>query len=166
METLTNNNARFEFQLKMLEKGGDEMHKNIAQCVDILFKIKTSAVTVWVALIGWSFIVKNLNVIPLGFIAIGGFWLLEGIFQGFHFRHMNRCKRLARLLNNTKKLDEYFSSLDFPANVIYVTTGFDESIKERLMLLCRGLIAPSVAILYLFLATINCLVWLLVKSFG
>lgn len=166
METLTNNNARFEFQLKMLEKGGDEIHKNIAQCVDILFKIKTSAVTVWVALVGWSFIVKNLSVIPLGFIAIGGFWLLEGIFQGFHFRHLNRCKRLAMLLNNAKDLDEYFASSELPANVIYATTGFDESIKERLRLLIRGLVAPSVAILYLFLATINCFVLLLVKSFS
>jgi hypothetical protein len=160
------NNARFEFQLKMLENGGNEIHKNIGQLVDILFKIKTSAVTVWVALIGWSFIVRNLSVIPLGFIAIGGFWLMEGIFQGFHFRHLNRCKKLAKLLNDTKVLDEYFNSSEFPPNVIYETTGFDESVKERFRLLCRGLIAPSVAILYLFLIAINSFIWLLVKSLG
>ena len=41
----------FEFQLRMLEKGADAIQRHIERVDGILFKIKASAITVWVALI-------------------------------------------------------------------------------------------------------------------
>ena len=46
---------RFEFQLAMLQKGAEELEKKIANFNTILLHLKTAAITIWVALIGWVF---------------------------------------------------------------------------------------------------------------
>ena len=71
---------RFELQKSLLENGLDQVQKQIIHLDDILFKIKTSAITVWVALMGWALTGSRILIVPLGFVVIIGFWLLEGMF--------------------------------------------------------------------------------------
>jgi hypothetical protein len=60
--------ARFDFQLRMLEKGASEVVAQMGRLDDLLFKIRASFITVWVATIGWAFTVKNTRLVPLAFI--------------------------------------------------------------------------------------------------
>jgi len=46
---------RFEFQLAMLQKGAEELEKKIANFTTILMQLKTVAITIWVAQLGWVF---------------------------------------------------------------------------------------------------------------
>ena len=73
------NMDRFEFQLAMLQKGAEELEKKIANFSTILQQVKTAAITIWVALIGWVFASKIDALVPLGYVIIFGFWFLEAI---------------------------------------------------------------------------------------
>ena len=51
--------GRFEFQLRMLEKGAAEIQAQVSHLDELLFKIKASFITVWAATIGWSFTITS-----------------------------------------------------------------------------------------------------------
>ena len=150
---------RFALQLRMLEKGAEELQRNIARMDEILFKIKAGSVTIWVALIGWAFTTKNTFIISFGWILIIGFWLLEGFFRGLQERYLSKSFEVTKLLNDRKTLDDCFQSREFPPNIIY-PLSFRESHFTELIMYARGLIAPAVSIFYLFLAFINYLIWM------
>jgi hypothetical protein len=76
---------RFEFQLAMLQKGAEELEKKIANFTTILMQLKTAAVTIWVALIGWVFASKINALVPLGYVIIFGFWFLEATYWRVQF---------------------------------------------------------------------------------
>ena len=59
---------RFEFQLAMLQKGAEELEKKIANFTTILMQLKTVAITIWIALIGWVFTSKIDALVPLGYV--------------------------------------------------------------------------------------------------
>ncbi|GET43873.1 hypothetical protein [Microseira wollei] len=42
----------------MLQKGAEELEKKIAAFTTIIWQLKTAAITLWVALIGWAFTIK------------------------------------------------------------------------------------------------------------
>ena len=149
----------FEFQLRMLEKGADGIQSHIGRIDEILFKVKASGVTVWVALIGWSFTRNSDLLISLGFVVILGFWLLEGYFGGLQARYLASSNCLTRFLNDEQALKTSFASRHLPSRIVYPMT-FGESQFEKLKMYGKGLIAPSVAILYLFLAFVNYLLWM------
>jgi hypothetical protein len=149
----------FEFQLRMLEKGADAIQRHIERIDEVLFKVKASGVAVWVALIGWSFTSKNDLLIPLGLVVILGFWLLEGYFRGIQARYLASSNSLTRFLNDEQALKTSFDNHHLPPRIVYPMT-FDENELEKLRMYVKGLIAPSVAILYLFLAFVNYLLWL------
>lgn len=151
---------QLDFQARMFEKGADSIQNHIGRIDEILFKIKASGVTVWVALIGWG-LTKNIpEMIPLGFIAISGFWLLEGYFRGLQSRYFDTSLAITSFLNDKKALKRAFDESSFPADIVYPMT-FNVSEIEKLRRYGKGLIAPSVAILYLFLSFINYLLWIL-----
>jgi hypothetical protein len=149
----------FEFQIRMLEKGADAIQRHIERLDGILFKVKASGVTVWVALIGWSFTSKNDLLIPLGLVVILGFWLLEGYFRGVQARYLASSRGLTSFLNDEQALKASFDNHHLPPRIVYPMT-FDENELEKLRMYVKGLIAPSVAILYLFLSFVNYLLWL------
>ncbi|MEG4117461.1 hypothetical protein QUA43_08310 [Microcoleus sp. N9_B4] len=76
---------RFEFQLAMLQKGAEELEKKIANFNTILLQLKTAAITIWVALIGWGFANKIDALVPLGYVIIFGFWFLEATYWRVQF---------------------------------------------------------------------------------
>lgn len=154
---------RFAFQLRMLEQGAEELQRHIGRIDEILFKIKTCGVTIWVALIGWSFTAKNISLVPLGLVVIIGFWLLEGFFRGLQARYIASSSVLTMFLNDKKTLDTSFEKQSFPHNMVYPMT-FQEGEIEKLRMYGKGLIAPSVSIIYLFLAFVNYLLWLAIAS--
>jgi len=127
-----------------------------------LHNVFIQSLTVWIALIGWSFTSRNNLMIPLGGVVIIGFWLLEGLFRGIQTRYIDRSGELTRLLNDREALDRCFESQEFPSNVVYPMT-FRETEISKLSTYGRGLIAPSVATLYLFLAFVNYLIWMVVS---
>jgi hypothetical protein len=150
---------RFSFQLRMLEQGASELQRHIGRMDEILFKIKASSVTVWVALMGWSLTMKNVVLIPLALVSIIGFWLLEGFFRGLQARYFRSSLLVTNFLNDHATLDSSFKGRRLPPHLVYPMT-LPESEFEKLRLYAKGLIAPSTAILYLFLVFINYLLWI------
>jgi hypothetical protein len=158
-EPIVLDTERFSFQLRMLERGADELQRHIGRMDEILFKIKASAVTVWTALIGWSFTTKNTALISLGFMVVLGFWLLEGFFRGLQARYLTASSGLTNFLNDKKALNQSFKTRIFPGNLVYPMT-FQEGEMQNLRLYVKGLVAPSTGILYVFLAFVNYLIWI------
>lgn len=153
---------RFEFQKALFAKGCEQVQSQIAHLDEILFKVKASAVTVWVALMGWAFTSENVLIVPLGGVVIIGFWLLEALFKGFQSRYIEISTKLMDIVNDRVALDRQFQERAFESGAVYPValklTEFD-----RLSLLGRGIMSPTVATPYLFLAFSNLLVWLAVK---
>ncbi|MBE9092458.1 hypothetical protein [Tychonema sp. LEGE 07203] len=69
----------------MLQKGAEELEKKIANFTTILMQLKTAAITIWVALIGWVFANKINALVPLGYVIIFGFWFLEATYWRVQF---------------------------------------------------------------------------------
>jgi len=149
----------FEFQTRMFEKGADAIQEHIIRIDEILFKVKASSVTVWVALIGWGLTKEIPEMIPLGFIAIIGFWLLEGYFRGLQSGYFHASLAITAFVNDKQAIQKSFAESAFPANIVYPLT-FEVNEFDKLKRYVKGLIAPSVATLYLFLLFINYLLWM------
>jgi hypothetical protein len=152
--------SQFEFQTRMFEKGADSIQNHIGRIDEILFKIKASSVTVWIALIGWGLTQEIPEMIPLGLIAIAGFWLLEGYFRGIQSGYIEASLSITSFVNNKEAIQKTFNESSFPPNTVYPMT-FKVSEFDKARRYGKGMIAPSVAILYLFLLFINYLLWIL-----
>ena len=150
---------RFSFQLRMLEKGAAEIQAQVARLDDLLFKIKTSFITLWVAVIGWAFTIKNIGLVPLALVIVLAFWLFEGMFRGIQARYIDRSGQLTRFANDTDGLQRAFTTRTFPANLVFPLT-LPETEWDRLRLWVRGLMSPFVATLYLFVGLVTCLLWI------
>jgi hypothetical protein len=150
---------RFEVQTSLFEKGFDQVQEQIIHLDDILFKIKASAITVWVALMGWAFTASKPQIVPLGIVAIIGFWLLEALFKGAQLRYIQISANLMRVVNDTATLQQQFEERNFKGGVIYpVALNLTE--LDRLILMLRGIVSPTIATVYLFLGFANALSWM------
>lgn len=149
--------ASFAFQLNMLEKGYEQLQRQILHLDEILFKIKASAITVWVALIGWSFSAEKPEIIPLGMVVIIGFWLLEAMYKGSQSHYIDASKKLVAFINDASAVRQQFSQQRFSAGIIYPVT-IQATELDKAIMLARGLISPTVATVYLFLGLANILV--------
>lgn len=154
---------RFELQKVLFEKGFEQVQKQIIHLDDTLFKIKASAITVWVALIGWGVTSGKPQIVPLGWVAIIGFWLLEAIFKGAQIRYIEISLKLVKVANDTDSLQKQFEKMSFDGETVYPLALNLREI-DRLILMGRGIISPTIATIYLFLAFANLLVWLVVSS--
>jgi len=85
--------------------------------------------------------------------------LLEGYFRGIQARYLASSSSLTSFLNNEQALKASFDNHHFPPRIVYPMT-FDENELKKLRIYGKGLIAPSVAILYLFIALVNYLLLL------
>ena len=152
---------RFEFQKTLFEKGFQQVQIQIIHLDEILFKIKTSAITVWVALMGWALTGSKTQIVPLGIVVIIGFWLLEAIFKGAQIRYIEISANLMHVVNDTDSLQHQFGTRNFQGGIIYpVALNLTE--VDRLILMGRGIVSPTIATPYLFLAFANSLVWMAV----
>lgn len=150
---------RFAFQLTMLEKGAEEMQRQISRLDDVLFKIKASGVTVWTALMGWAVADGRGALISLGAVVIIGFWLLEGMFRAAQLRFVDRARLIAAFLNDAQRLDDAFASRVLPERLVY-PVAFAEPPLVQLRMYGRALGSAPVVTLYLFLGLVNLLLWL------
>ena len=161
MSTATNSDVsaeRFELQKSLLEKGFEQIQGQINHLDEILFKIKASVITVWVALMGWSFTSGKTELVPLGIVVIIGFWLLESMFKGIQIRYIEISSNLMKMVNDTESLEAQFKQRRFADSSIFpIALNLNE--VERGILMGRGLISPMVATVYLFLGFANMLVW-------
>lgn len=149
---------RFEFQLAMLQKGAEELEKKIANFNTILQQLKTPAITILVALIGWALTSKIDALVPLGYVIIFGFWLLESTYWKVQFYYIQRVDALTQFLNNESALDESFNSRSIPEGLVH-PLGFVKTLK--MPSLWRAMGAPSIYIFYTFLFVVNSIVWLI-----
>jgi hypothetical protein len=150
---------RFNFQKELVEKGFEQVQKQVMHLDDILFRIKASAITVWVALMGWAFTSDNPLIVPLGVVVIIGFWLLEAMFKGAQIGYIRTSLRLMQVVNDTGSLQKQFEEQEFEGGIVY-PLALKPTEKERLVLMGKGFISPTVATVYLFLAFANALIWL------
>ena len=149
---------RFEFQLAMLQKGAEELEKKIAAFTTILLQIKTAAITLWIALIGWAFTLKVDLIIPVGYVIVFGFWYLEATYWRVQYYCINRATALTQYLNDRHALDESFNTRSIPEGLVYPLQGL-KTIKGASLF--KALRAPSIYIFYTFLFVINSVVWLI-----
>jgi hypothetical protein len=87
--------------------------------------------------------------------------MFEGVFRGAQARFTDRARHLTSLFNDSAALERAFAARQFPPNVIF-PISFPESEWHKLKFYVRGLIAPSVAILYMFVSFVTYLLWLAV----
>ena len=149
---------RFEFQLAMLQKGAEELEKKIANFTTIMMQLKTAAITIWVALIGWVFTSKIDALVPLGYVTIFGFWFLEATYWKVQFYYMQRVNAITQFLNDERALDESFKTRSIPEGLVH-PLGSLKTIK--MPSLWRAICAPSIYIFYTFLFVVNSIVWLI-----
>ncbi|MDM8564294.1 hypothetical protein QUF74_01420 [Candidatus Halobeggiatoa sp. HSG11] len=155
------NIKRFKVQTNLLEDGAEELQRHIARLDEILAKIKTACVTVWVAVIGWAFTTNNSSIVILGAILLLGFWLLEGFVRGIQSRYLHSSAKLTKFFNDREAMDQAFEKLEYPPGVVYPMT-FKESEWQKLKMYLQGLAAVSTIILYAFLGFANYLVWVFI----
>ena len=149
---------RFEFQLAMLQKGAEELEKKIANFTTILIQLKTVAISIWVALIGWVFTSKIEALVPLGYVIIFGFWFLEATYWKVQFYYIQRVNAITQFLNDERALDESFNTSSIPEGLVH-PLGSLKTIK--MPSLWRAICAPSIYIFYTFLFVVNSIVWLI-----
>ncbi|MEG5175431.1 hypothetical protein [Microcoleus sp. B3-D7] len=149
---------RFEFQLAMLQKGAEEVEKKIANFTTILMQLKTAAITIWIALIGWVFANKINALVPLGYVIIFGFWFLEATYWRVQFYYMQRAAAVTEFLNDESALDKSFNARSIPEGLVHPLG----SLKIfKMPSLWRAMCAPSIYIFYTFLLAVNSVVWLI-----
>jgi hypothetical protein len=149
---------RFEFQLAMLQKGAEELEKKIANFSTILQQVKTAAVTIWVALIGWVVASKIEALAPLGYVIIFGFWFLEATYWRVQFYYIQRADAVTQFLNDERALDESFNTRSIPEGLVH-PLGYLKTLKMPSF--WRAMRAPSIYIFYTFLLGVNSVVWLI-----
>jgi hypothetical protein len=149
---------RFEFQLAMLQQGAEELEKKIANFTTILMQLKTAAITIWVALIGWVFTSKIDALVPLGYVIILGFWFLEATYWRVQLYYMLRANAVTEFLNKESALDESFNTRSIPEGLVH-PLGSLKTLK--MPSLGRAICAPSIYIFYTFLFGVNSIVWLI-----
>ncbi|MEG4518895.1 MULTISPECIES: hypothetical protein [unclassified Microcoleus] len=149
---------RFEFQLTMLQQGAEELEIKIANFSTILQQLKTAAITIWVALIGWVFASKIDALVPLGYVIIFGFWFLEATYWRVQFYYMLRAAAVTEFLNDESALDKSFNARSIPEGLVHPLG----SLKIfKMPSLGRAMCAPSLYIFYTFLLAVNSIVWLI-----
>ena len=149
---------RFEFQLAMLQKGAEELEKKIAAFTTIILQLKTAAITLWVALIGWAFTLKVDLIIPVGYVIVFGFWYLEATYWRVQYYCINRASAIVQYLNNQDALDESFARQSIPEGLVYPLQSL-KTVKGAS--LWKALRAPSIYIFYTFLLVVNSIIWLI-----
>ena len=149
---------RFEFQLAMLQKGAEELEKKIANFSTILQQVKTAAVTIWLALIGWAFASKIGALVPLGYVIIFGFWFLESTYWRVQFYYMQRASAVTEFLNDERALDESFNTRSIPEGIVHPLGSLK---RFKMPSLGRAMRDPSIYIFYTFLLAVNSVVWLI-----
>src|SRR5262245_6510405 len=138
----------FEFQIRMLEKGAAELQSQIGRLDELLLKVKATAVTVWVAMMGWAFTAKIGLIVLLGFVVLVGFWLLEALFKGIQLRYTDQSNMLGAFLNDTTQVENSFVNKRLPPNSVY-PLGIKETELEGALRFGRGMITPTIVTLYL-----------------
>jgi len=81
--------AEQQFNISKLEL--ELVQKQIDKHDDISTKIKAWAITLWAAMIGWSFQVKRKELLVLVIVALFLFWILDAINK--NFRQGYRARR-------------------------------------------------------------------------
>jgi len=149
---------RFEFQLAMVQKGAEELEKKIANFTTIMMQLKTAAITIWVALIGWVFTSKIDAFVSLGYVIIFGFWFLEATYWRVQLYYILRANAVTEFLNKESALDESFNSRSIPEGLVHPLGSLK---KIKMPSLWRAICAPSLYIFYTFLFVVNSIVWLI-----
>ncbi len=147
------------FQLRMLEKGASEIQTQVARLDELLFKLKASFITVWAAMIGWSFTIKSDRLIPLAFIVVIAFWMFESMFRGIQWRFIERSRWITAFVNDHELLARTFATRTFPSQIVF-PLGIRETEWDRLRIWARGFISPVIATLYLFVGFVTYLLWI------
>lgn len=149
----------FAFQLRMLEKGASELQTQVTRLDDLLFKIKASFITVWTALMGWAFTIRNERLVPFALVLVLAFWMFEGMFRGVQRRYIERTRWITSFVNDRAAVEHAFATRAFPPNLVFPLT-LAESELDRLRMWGHGLISPFVATLYLFVGLVTYLLWI------
>ena len=135
----------FDFQLIMFQKGAEELEKKIANLTSNLIQIKTAAIGIWTAIIGWSFSIKLYPVILVSYIVIISFWFLEALYWRVQFFCMKKASILTEYLNNQELLNNSFESQSIPDGLVY---PLYPSRGETQIPIVKALFAPSIYIFY------------------
>jgi len=148
------NANEFAFQQTLIQKGIEETQKTIARFEELLFKIMTSAITVWVAICGWSITIKSKELMLVGIPALICFWSIAVTFRAVQLRYVLRSKETSKLLADKPLMVRAFAEQQMPDELAFRMHG-DETALQKLKLIAVALISPTVLVTYLVLLVIN-----------
>lgn len=113
------NKSEQEFRLRLIEKEIDTVSSKIDHYDDLVFRIKSWSITIWIAIIGYGISKENKFIILIGIFPVILFWINEGLFKMYQDRIARRLTRIEKyisskyfdnffkLKNNSEYIDEY-----------------------------------------------------------
>ena len=141
-------------QLETIREMALESQRIVARLDDLLFKIKALAATLWSATCGWALTAEAPNLLIVAFISVLGLWFVAATFRGAQKRYIRCSDVIYQFLTNSTALDQFRASGEFPAGVPASLCGYESRI-ERVKLLVRGFVSPTVWAFYGLFALIT-----------
>lgn len=92
-----------EKRINLLQEEMKLSQDQIDKYDNILERVSTWAVTLWVASLGWSFQVSRKEFILLNIVIVLVFWILSGINKSFRQDYKARRNEISHLLNKMGK---------------------------------------------------------------
>ena len=99
-------NDKLDIALKELEL----IQAQVNKYDDLSAKIKTWAITLWIASLGWYFQVYNKNIIILNIVVILALWFLDAVNKNFREDYKKRRSEVAM------GLEKFFANSSWPGD--------------------------------------------------
>ena len=106
----------FSFKLELLKKEIDIITSVIGRYDDILFRIKSWTITLWIAVIGWGLYNTSMIILLLAIFIPIIFCFIEVEFKRIQRQYTYRAQKLEKFFRDNKKMKEAFKKKDIPEN--------------------------------------------------
>ena len=106
----------FSFKLELLKKEIDVITSVIGRYDDILFRIKSWTITLWIAVVGWGLHNRSILVLLLAIFIPIIFCFIEVEFKRIQRQYIFRGNKLEKFFRNNEKLKKAFDEKDIPEN--------------------------------------------------
>jgi len=139
-----NKEAQFQIVKAEFEMTQNQMDKYD----DISIKIKTWAVTLWGASMGWFFQTKNKEILLLGLVITIFFWIIDIINKNYRTNYKTRRNEVVKAMN------EHFQKGEWPKNFTSPEPPLNKKIEIKHVILM-----PHMSVFYIALFSLALLLF-------
>ncbi len=137
-----------EQQFNLAKSELELVQKQVDKYDDISAKIKTWSVTLWAALLGWSFQAKRKEILFLAIFVLILFWALDAVNKNFRMDYKKRRDKIAVALR------EFVITSKWPLD--FVTPFFPEHQTRGIF---KNFVRPHIFISYLALIVVALVIY-------